>query len=152
MKHLSKEPVDLPITEFQGRYRWLSNFWRVDILFEGCVFPSVEHAYQAAKFTDDDFRAKFVTGKGLTPGEAKRLAKVHEDRIRVSWDQEKVDVMYNLLRKKFAQPYLRKMLIQTGNAELVEGNHWGDTFWGVCRGEGKNMLGRLLMLIREELK
>jgi predicted NAD-dependent protein-ADP-ribosyltransferase YbiA (DUF1768 family) len=59
--------------------------------------------------------------------------------------------METLLRQKFAHPELRAKLKETNDAELVEGNWWGDRFWGVCRGEGENHLGKLLMKIRAEL-
>jgi predicted NAD-dependent protein-ADP-ribosyltransferase YbiA (DUF1768 family) len=58
--------------------------------------------------------------------------------------------MLNLLRQKFQNPELREKLLCTGKLELIEGNYWGDTYWGVCRGVGENRLGKLLMLVREE--
>jgi predicted NAD-dependent protein-ADP-ribosyltransferase YbiA (DUF1768 family) len=60
--------------------------------------------------------------------------------------------MRDLLRQKFAHPELRRLLLATGDAELVEGNTWGDRFWGVCAGRGQNHLGRLLMAIRAEIR
>lgn len=53
---------------------------------------------------------------------------------------------------KFAEPGLQAKLLETGNEELVEGNYWGDTFWGVCRGRGENHLGKLLMKVRTYYK
>ena len=60
--------------------------------------------------------------------------------------------MYDLLKRKFEIPELRDLLLATGEQELIEGNHWGDVYWGKVGDKGKNMLGRLLMLIREELR
>ena len=60
--------------------------------------------------------------------------------------------MRDLLRQKFAREPLRSQLLATGEAKLIEGNHWGDTFWGVCRGQGENHLGMLLMKAREEIR
>jgi len=57
-----------------------------------------------------------------------------------------------LVRKKFEIPVLREALLDTGNAKLVEGNYWGDVEWGVCRGKGKNKLGKILMKVRKEIQ
>ena len=60
--------------------------------------------------------------------------------------------MLSGLRIKFKNPELRSLLLATGNEELVEGNWWRDTYWGVCEGVGQNKLGKLLMQVREEVK
>ena len=60
--------------------------------------------------------------------------------------------MYKCLRSKFSAPELREKLLDTGDAELIEGNWWNDTTWGVCNGVGENRLGKLLMQIRAEIK
>ena len=59
--------------------------------------------------------------------------------------------MYQILKSKFQNPELSKLLLETGDCELIEGNTWGDQFWGVCKGVGENNLGKLLMKVREEL-
>jgi predicted NAD-dependent protein-ADP-ribosyltransferase YbiA (DUF1768 family) len=58
-----------------------------------------------------------------------------------------------LVRQKFREPKLRELLAGTRNAELIEGNYWGDRFWGVYVGDGKgeNHLGKILMQVREEV-
>jgi N-glycosidase YbiA len=139
--------ADLAIERFDGEYRWLSNFYPAAVTLDGVIYPTVEHAYQAAKTLD---RAERL-GIGLkpTPGQAKRAGR--HVTLRPDWDAIKVDVMEGLLRQKFSSADLRNKLVDTGEEMIVEGNTWGDTFWGVCRGEGKNTLGRLLMLIRHEL-
>ena len=136
------------ITAFQGEYRWLSNFWPSQVIFEGQTYPTVEHAYQAAKTLDYDARG-FIKSCA-TPGEAKRASK--NLVLRTDWEQVKVGIMESLLKQKFAWPALRDKLLVTKSEELVEGNTWNDTFWGVCRGKGQNTLGKLLMAIREELR
>ena len=60
--------------------------------------------------------------------------------------------MYMALWEKFSDPYLREMLLDTGDEELIEGNWWGDQYWGVCNGVGKNRLGNILMLIRKNIR
>jgi hypothetical protein len=71
--------------------------------------------------------------------------------LRADWEDIRLEVMLNLLRQKFAPgSELRTKLETTTPHELVEGNTWGDTFWGVCNGVGQNNLGRLLMQVRDE--
>ena len=72
--------------------------------------------------------------------------------LRKDWEDVKIQVMENGLRLKFQDPTLRKKLLATEDEELVEGNPWGDRYWGVCNGSGKNKLGKLLMKIRKELQ
>lgn len=80
---------------------------------------------------------------------AKRLGKTVT--MRDDWDEIKVDIMREIVQAKFDQhEHLREMLLATEDAILEEGNHWGDTFWGVCRGKGLNMLGKILMDLREQ--
>lgn len=63
----------------------------------------------------------------------------------------KLGVMLELVQKKFHPIFMQNRLLATDNAELVEGNYWGDRFWGVCKGEGENHLGKILMRVRKEL-
>lgn len=131
---------------FDGEHRWLSNFWPCRVEFEGAVYPSVENAYQAAKFSPEA-RVMFVSCK---PYVAKRLGRSMP--ARADWDAVKVDVMRAALAEKFAPGTdLATQLLATGDVDLVEGNTWGDTFWGVCNGKGHNHLGRLLMERRAQL-
>jgi ribA/ribD-fused uncharacterized protein len=139
---------DFLIDSFSGQYRFLSNFWYVEVEFEGITYPTTEHAYQAAKNLDEDYRLEIkYCGK---PTIAKMLGK--NVVLRDDWEDVKVSIMRDLLRQKFRRPDLAAALLETGDAGLVEGNYWGDVFWGVCKGKGHNWLGRLLMEIREELK
>ena len=134
------------IESFSGDYRWLSNFHPCKIKYGGLVYPSVEHAYQAAKAPPDG-RTAFL---GITASQAKHLGR--RKACVPDWDNWKVSIMRELLQIKFAPDTpLAKKLIATAPAKLVEGNYWGDTFWGVCRGQGQNMLGQLLMQQRRWL-
>lgn len=135
------------IKEFQGKYRFLSNFWPAEVDYNGYLFPSVEHAYQAAKTFDEDAQVEIAE---MTAGQAKRRGKTVT--MRPDWDKIKTSVMFSLLRKKFSKEPLRGSLLATGEQQLEEGNYWGDTFWGVCKGKGENHLGKLLMRVREELR
>ena len=127
----------------------MSNFYLVPITYEGMKFASVEHAYQSAKTLDPTERIRF-TSPLLTAGQAKRLGR--KVTIRSDWENEKLNVMETLLRIKFTNPLLASALLRTIPHDLIEGNDWGDRFWGVCKGKGENHLGKLLMKIRAELR
>lgn len=129
------------IVEFQGEHRWLSNFYPCSIIYEGQTFPNVECAYQSAKTTDRVLRVPF---QFFTAGQAKRQGRLLP--MRANWAGLKVGIMKDLLDRKFQRgSSLSEQLLQTAPSILVEGNTWGDHFWGVCDGHGKNMLGKLLM-------
>lgn len=137
------------ICDFSPRSRWwfLSNFYPCDLDFAGARWPTLEHAYQACKAADPVWQERIRLAQ--TPSQAKRLGRQCE--MRDGWEDIKLAVMYTLLQEKFADIDLANRLCQTGSAKLVEGNAWGDTFWGVCNGEGENWLGKLLMQLRDEL-
>jgi hypothetical protein len=136
------------IDKFYGDYGFLSNFWLTPVVFDGEVYPSSEHAFQAAKSLDKSERKKIRECE--TPGKAKRMgARV---ALRSDWETIKDGVMLDLIREKFKDKDLRDRLIATGTNELIEGNNWNDTYWGVCNSIGKNMLGKLLMQVRNEIK
>jgi len=136
------------IDSFRDEYEFLSNFYESEIEYEGVLFPTVEHAFQGAKTLDIEERRDMA--KVPTPGSAKRRGR--KVKLRSDWEQIKVGLMRELLRLKFGDGDLAGRLLGTGTAELIEGNTWNDTFWGVCRGRGRNMLGQLLMEIRAELQ
>lgn len=138
------------IDSFSGKYRFLSNFYPIQVTYDGGRYPTVEHAYQAAKTLDASTRLLFQVPSALSPGQAKGLGRGLT--LRADWEQVKVNIMYQLLESKFEDEHLRLCLLDTGEEELIEGNTWGDRFWGVCNGRGENMLGRLLMQLRESLK
>ncbi len=139
----------MKIDQFINEHAFLSNFYITPISFEGKEYASVEHAYQAAKTTNPLEHQKIIDAP--TPGKAKRLgAKVS---LRKDWESVKQGIMLELLRIKFSNPGLRQKLLDTGEAELIEGNNWGDMYWGLDlkTGKGFNFLGVLLMQVRKEL-
>jgi N-glycosidase YbiA len=136
------------ITRFVGDFAFLSNFHNSVIFYGGKKFQTVEHAYQAHKtLIQEEFE---LIRNAKTPGEAKKLGR--KATLRSDWDSVKVSLMKEFLIKKFENPFLSALLLATDDAELIEENYWNDTFWGVCRGHGKNMLGILLVEVREDLK
>lgn len=133
------------IKEFQGEYRFLSNFW---VERDG---STAEHKYQAMKTTIPEEQATILTAE--TPGEAKRLGQTVT--LRPDWEERKLQTMVMIVTEKFlADPELMEKLLKTGDAVLQEGNTWGDTLWGVDlqTGEGENVLGKILMYIREDVR
>lgn len=139
--HNSKE-----IRGFFGQYRFLSNFYKCinGIWYEGDKFPSVEHAYQAAKVEKID-RAPFQCCSAAEVKKLGGVCKVNKDE----WEQVKYSVMVQLVTQKFAtHDDLRNKLIKTGKAFLEETNIWDDVYWGVCNGIGQNKLGKILMTVR----
>jgi ribA/ribD-fused uncharacterized protein len=143
--------IDQParIDRFMGEYRFLSNFFRSAVRDErGIEYPTVEHAYQASKATRESDRERIAAAKH--PSKAKRLG--HRLSVDPAWHARKDEVMRRLLVQKFAPgTELAARLTATGSAELLEGNAWGDTYWGVVDGVGENRLGRMLMEIRSQL-
>jgi ribA/ribD-fused uncharacterized protein len=158
-----------PITDFRGEHGWLSNFHRGHPFYlPGWqpLMPTAEHAYQACKAR---------TGEGadwVLAAPTPQLAKSRGRQVDAypDWDQVRKRVMLKILLAKFTDEQLRSQLVATGDAVLVEGNTWGDTFWGaVPIGErqhgnwpiwkpggsvwlaGHNWLGRELMMVREVL-
>jgi ribA/ribD-fused uncharacterized protein len=152
----------MPIQSFTGRWRFLSNFYPSKIKYRGIEYPTVEHFYVSQKIKDDQFinsknipliDCQELISKIKTPSEVKNFGK--QLKLRKDWDLVKKSVMEWAVEEKFKDPDLRKMLIETGLEELIEGNNWHDIYWGVCscyncNGKGENNLGKILMKIRNK--
>lgn len=136
------------IDKFRGKYGFLSNFYESPIEDENITYPTVEHYFQAQKTLNREEKLKIA--KATKPAKAKKMGR--QVKLRKDWEDIKLQVMEKALRLKFQDSTLRKKLIATGDEELVEWNPWGDRYWGVCNGSGKNKLGKLLMKIRKELQ
>jgi N-glycosidase YbiA len=134
---------------FRGKYNFLSNFYPCQVEYEGMTYSTVEHAYQAAKFDDDELKKEIKNAE--TPGKSKRLAREYSEHIRNDWNKIKVSVMYELLCEKFMKNETLKQKLINIDEPIVEHNVWNDTFWGVCDGNGKNTLGKLLEKIKNEI-
>lgn len=129
-------------------YAFLSNFHPSTIWVDGKSYPTVEHAYQSCKTLSEESRE--IIRKSKDPAIAKKLGRGVE--MRLDWDIVKEGLMRDFIRKKFESPFLADLLLKTGDAELVHCNSWNDRVWGICRGSGQNLLGKILMEIRHELK
>lgn len=137
------------ITAFRDKHRFLSNFWPARVTLDKKQYPSVEHAYQAAKTKDRRIRRKITR---RSAGQAKKIGQ--RLKPRKDWnDKMRLTVMRRLLQQKFStrNPELVAELLKTGDSPLIEGNTWGDTFFGVCNGVGHNHLGKMIMEVRTDL-
>lgn len=136
------------IKEFRGKYYFLSNFYDFPVRYKGIEYLNNEAAFQSQKVLDNKQRESF---SHLNPSEAKR--KGRRVKLRSDWEEVKDDIMYGIVLAKFTQDAkLMRMLLETGDKYLEEGNSWNDTYWGVCRGRGKNKLGKILMRVRQEIR
>ncbi len=137
------------IENFRGKYNFLSNFSGHRVKYDGVTWETSEHAYQAAKTHDKD--EKTMIQLCLTPGASKKAGK--KITLRDDWDQVKLGIMDRIVHSKFAgNSSLTRKLLATEDAEIIEGNSWGDSYWGVCEGKGQNNLGKILMKVRGEIR
>ncbi len=137
------------IDSFTGKHRFLSSFYLCSVTYTDVTYASAEHAYQTSKTLDAVARRRIRSAR--TPAQAKKFGQ--QATMRKDWEVLKLMVMRAIVSAKFEQnPELRRRLLATGDEQLVEGNWWNDTFWGVYNGEGENHLGRILMEVREELR
>lgn len=132
------------INNFKGVYSFLSNFYNYPVTYNGLTYLNSEAAFQAQKVLDDTTRRTFCN---LGPAQAK--ANGRRVFLRRDWEEVKDQIMYDIVYAKFTTDnFMKQSLINTGAHELIEGNTWNDTYWGVCKGRGHNNLGKILMLIR----
>jgi ribA/ribD-fused uncharacterized protein len=128
-----------------------SNFAPYPVKLKGRTWPSTEHFFQAQKFAGSEHEE--VIRKAASPMTAAHLGRSRKLPLRKDWESAKDNVMREALRAKFTQhPDLRSLLLETGNATLVE-HRQRDRYWGDGGdGTGKNRLGLLLMELRAELR
>jgi len=137
--------------EYRGKWvnNWFSNMVPDEITIDDITYPSVENYYQAMKSEDRAVHKHFAT---LSPSNAKWEGR--KLPLRENWEKLKRIYMFNALLVKFEKPEWMEKLLNTGNEKIIEWNNWNDKIWGVSivDNEGENILGILLMNIREGLK
>lgn len=145
----------MAITDFHGANFFLSNFYEHPFWYHGRLWKSVEHAFQAAKCQIPAEADEIHDAE--TPGVAKRLGR--KCTIIPGWDHRRDAVMKECIEMKFlTNDDLLEKLLATGTELLVEGNTWHDNYWGDCscsrcaEKQGKNMLGRYLMEVRDNYR
>lgn len=132
-------------------YGAFSNFAAYPIVLRGRTWPTSEHFFQAQKFIGTEHEE--VVRRAATPGEAARLGRDRTLPIRQDWEKVKIDVMLEALRAKFRQhARVRSLLLGTGDSTLVDRTE-NDSYWGDGGdGTGRNMLGKLLMQVSDEIR
>ena len=111
---------------FENEFEFLSNFTFCKIILLGIRFPTVEHAFQASKTLLESERIRI--SQLPTPGQAKRAGR--KVNLRNDWEEIKIDIILEILQQKFAQQPFKKLLLDTGDIEIIEDNNWNDQFWG----------------------
>lgn len=139
------------VSSFTGPFQCFSNFFESQVKLDGMEFNTVEAAFQAAKTLDFDKRREIST---LAPHMAKRVGR--NVLLRPEWESIKEPIMLHLLLQKFAPgTNFRRILMSTKGRHICEGNTWHDNIWGDCtcpdcrNKPGKNLMGKLLMYIRD---
>lgn len=131
---------------FRNEYWFMSNMFECPFTYNGLTFRNVEAAFHAQKSTTHE--KQFCNIDGFT---AKKLGR--RVPLRADWSAVRVSIMTEIVRQKFRQnPALQVLLLNTGDLPLVEENTWNDTFWGTCNNRGENHLGKILMIVRSELR
>ena len=138
---------------FKDEWGKFSNFYPVVIYYEQLNFPSVEHAYVAAKSLDFNFRKKVSE----LPSDKANIAKSmgRKIKLRSDWDIVKLALMQRFLMQKFTCGEFKSLLLSTNDMIIEEGNYWHDNYWGICHCPkcqdkvGLNHLGKLIMKVRE---
>lgn len=165
-----KEVVPGPITSFKDEWADFSNFAPCGFTHNGVFYASVENFYMYYKFSIGDMLSvpnTHALGDDKILVDARnyvatcRNPKKWGRKAKLPWNWEviKLEAMLIGLEYKFKQnPFYKKLLLSTGNRDLIEGNYWHDNFWGDCTCAkcehipGENMLGKMLMTIRKELR
>ena len=133
---------------FRKEYNFLSNFYPAKVTYEDITYPSVEHAFVAAKTLDLEERKPILS---MTASQAKRYGRTVTPRK--DWKNYRLLIMAWLVTQKFESTWLAKKLMLI-TKPIVEDNYWHDNFWGNCEhcpGTGRNELGHILTQIRKEL-
>lgn len=138
----------MTIDRFVDDYYFLSNFSDSDFVYDDIPYKNAEAAFQAQKCSNKEDRRAFSE---LNSTEAKKLGRKIE--LRKEWEKIKVKEMKNIVYAKFSQNQeLKERLLDTGDAYLEEGNTWGDRIWGTVDGNGANLLGIILMEVRNKMR
>jgi ribA/ribD-fused uncharacterized protein len=151
-----KPDTDTQVFFYEQDFYVLSNFSAFNLQWSGLTFPTSEHCYHWLKFNrpgDDQHDVRASIRLAPSAHEAFKIAERNKAHRREDWDEVKVELMRDILRAKVAQhEYVRRKLLATGDRELIE-DSWRDDYWGWGPNrDGKNMLGKLWMEVRAELR
>jgi ribA/ribD-fused uncharacterized protein len=148
---MSLEKSTIQFYGTSSEYGCFSNFAHYPIRLKGRTWPTNEHFFQAQKFAETEYQEAIRRAK--SPTKAKGMGRTRKYRLRRDWEQVKDGVMREAVFAKFSQhDDIRAILLNTGTAKIAE-HSTNDDYWGDGGdGHGKNMLGKILMSVREELR
>lgn len=140
----------MSITRFASEYYFLSNFYPIEITFNGKKYKTAEHAFQAAKCVHENDAERVRNAS--TPAIAKSIGR--RILLKPNWESIKFSIMLEILHIKFQNATMMAKPQETSGQQLEEQNTWHDTYYGMCtcarhKDKGMNILGQLLMLIRD---
>lgn len=158
LENLNTDPVSGEIRFYRSNekpYGAFSNLFRRTVHFDGVAYPTAEHAYQAGKARKEEVRNWILSAP--TPSLVAMAAHgLYTWDIAPNWSKIKFERMKGILLAKYTQHEdLKLLLLGTGNARLVESatvDNSVNRLWGEVNGVGKNMLGVLLMQVRDEIR
>ena len=135
------------VTAFKNEYEFLSMTYNSPITVDGITYSNAESAFWAQRVKDTNARFKYTRLSG-NKARAKALQAIPID----DWDGCKNEILKKILKIKFSDETLKKKLLDTGTAKLKNNNTYRDDYWGIYMNRGKNLLGKFLEELREELK
>jgi len=137
----------------EGKQGWMfSNFSPHPIEYLDMEWPTVEHAFQALKFYPHDMYWFNSINSAGTPQRAKQMGNTRRHKLRDDWEEVKIDLMKELITLKM-ETYgeIYDALMETGDREMIEASPT-DYYWGEGKDRsGTNMLGKVLVQVRESL-
>ncbi|MCR4323052.1 MAG: NADAR family protein [Candidatus Azambacteria bacterium] len=145
----TNDPLRRLVLFYEREFYVFSSFSSFAVEWRGEVWPTAEHAYQSAKFSDAAIKEKIKNARSAH--DAKQIARAHENVKRIDWSEAKLFIMEEIVRAKLSQhPYIQEKLFLTGERKIIEDSH-KDAFWGWGPNkDGKNHLGKIWMKLREE--
>lgn len=148
-----KQDTEMQVFFYEQEFYVLSNFSAFQLYWKGQTFMTSEHAYHCEKFPGRESHIRHAIRSAPSAHEALQVARRHEMAVRSDWSLVRVDIMREILRAKVEQhEYVKRKLLETGERELIE-DSWRDAFWGIGPNkDGQNMLGKLWMEIRAEIR
>ncbi|OGD67703.1 hypothetical protein A2442_03975 [Candidatus Campbellbacteria bacterium RIFOXYC2_FULL_35_25] len=139
-----------PILFYEKKFYCFSNFSSFAVEWKGSLWMTLEHAYQSAKFTDENIINEIKNARSSY--DSKKIAQKYPDKVKNDWEDLKLSIMEEIIRAKLEQhPYIQEKLLQTEEREIIEDSH-KDAFWGWGPNkDGENHLGKLWMKLRSEI-